>query len=233
MAARILVLAAGDSGQPLCSALEELGYTVSHAGDLPEAARMILREPPDALVAMLSNSSAAQACELLRSLGDFRILVVPEPIGAETARACLDEGADMVLLNPVGNEELLERLRAVLRRPGVVASQAIRFGDFVLDVNAHTLSRDGATIDLTPTEFRLLSVLAENAGRVVTNAELLTRVWGDEYADDVQYVRLYIGYLRAKLEDDPASPRWIVTHRAIGYRLAVEEDDATGAQVTG
>jgi two-component system, OmpR family, KDP operon response regulator KdpE len=134
----------------------------------------------------------------------------------------LDAGADDYLTKPFGVGELLARVRAMLRRQRQETSTAdgiIRFGDVVIDLSKRLVSKAGETIHLTPTEYRLLSVLVQNAGRVVTNLHLLREVWGPSHAEDGHYLRIYLGHLRQKLEDDPAQPKHFLTETAVGYRL--------------
>jgi two-component system KDP operon response regulator KdpE len=132
----------------------------------------------------------------------------------------LDLGADDYLTKPFGIDELLARIRAVMRRSGgAVTSPVVTVGRIVIDATRHVVTRDGEEIHLTPTEFDLLQVLAANAGKVLTHRQLLERVWGGYAADNAQQLRVYINYLRRKLEDDPANPTFILTDPGIGYRL--------------
>ncbi len=137
----------------------------------------------------------------------------------------LDAGADDYLTKPFGVGELLARVRAMLRRQrqeSTVSDGTIRFGDVVVDLTKRLVSKAGQTVHLTPTEYRLLSVLVKNAGRVVTNLHLLREVWGPSHAEDGHYLRIYLGHLRQKLEADPAQPKYFLTETAVGYRLMIE-----------
>jgi two-component system KDP operon response regulator KdpE len=134
----------------------------------------------------------------------------------------LDAGADDYLTKPFGLGELLARVRAAsrrLRQPSIGANGIIEFGDVKVDSKARLVTRADQIIHLTPTEYRLLMVLVNNAGRVVTNAQLLREVWGPSHADNSHYVRIYMGHLRQKLEADPTQPCYILTEPAVGYRL--------------
>ena len=136
--------------------------------------------------------------------------------------AALDGGADDYLTKPFGVGELLARVRATLRRqrqPEVSNDGVIRFGDVMVNIQTRMVTRDGQIVKLTPTEYRLLSVLVVNVGRVVTNPQLLREVWGPSNTENGHYLRIYMGHLRQKLEDDPAQPKYLITETAVGYRL--------------
>jgi len=143
--------------------------------------------------------------------------------------AALDAGADDYLTKPFGTGELLARVRANLRRPRAAGGNGseeppealFRFGEIELDRAARLVRRSGVEVHLTPTEYRLLSVLVANAGRVLTQRQLLREVWGPSHSDQSHYLRIYMGHLRQKLEADPAQPRHLLTETAVGYRLVV------------
>ncbi len=213
----LVIVPTGDS-DPYRDLFAHRSFTVRFATTLAEAVKQVLAQAPDVVLAFADDGSAAQACEVLRALGEFPIVVAPQPLHPDVVRQCIENGADLAFTRPVPLEELVERIRAVLRR-GRPEDRQQAIGDMVIDELANTVKRGGEPVPLSPTEFRLFAVLAENAGRVVTNRELLTRVWGPGFAEDLQYVRLYISYLRTKLEDDPSHPRIILTHRGVGYRL--------------
>lgn len=153
----------------------------------------------------------------------------PVPIIVLSARtnegdkiSALDAGADDFLSKPFGVGELLARVRATLRRqrqPEVDNEGVIRFGDVVVNIQTRMVTRGGQIVKLTPTEYRLLSVLVVNCGRVVTNPQLLREVWGPSNSENGHYLRIYMGHLRQKLEDDPAQPKYLITETAVGYRL--------------
>jgi two-component system KDP operon response regulator KdpE len=135
----------------------------------------------------------------------------------------LDAGADDYLVKPFSLAELLARMRVALRHRGTVVAPALtryEHAGLLIDVPAHRVSRDGTPVHLTPTEFKLLARLAQNAGQVVTHRQLLADVWGPEYTEHTHYLRLYMAQLRAKLEDQPADPKRLLTEPGVGYRLA-------------
>lgn len=169
-----------------------------------------------------------ETCRLLREVTDVPIIMLTaRDDEADKARG-LDLGADDYVTKPFGFVELLARVRAALRRADMPRAQAkrgedstYRAGALVVDVRAHTVTRRGRPVDLTPLEFRLLEHLFESAGMVMTHRQLLTSVWGFAYADDTDLLKPAISRLRQKVEEDPAHPRLIQTVHGVGYRLVV------------
>lgn len=150
------------------------------------------------------------------------IIILSARINESDKIRALDAGADDYLTKPFGVGELLARVRAMLRRqrqPGVDAQGVLELGDIRVDFRARQVTKAGQVVHLTPTEYRLLAVLANNAGRVVSNPQLLREVWGPSHAESGHYLRVYMGHLRQKLEDDPAQPRFLLTETAVGYRI--------------
>jgi two-component system, OmpR family, KDP operon response regulator KdpE len=181
-----------------------------------------LRRPDAAIVDLvLPDGDGVEVCEKLRAWSEIPILVL-SAVGdeAEKVRA-LEAGADDYVTKPFGPKELIARLRAALRRvPGNGDEPSIELGGLRLDLAAHTVSRDGEAIHLTPTEYSLLRTLARNRGRLMTHAALLTEVWGPAWRDDTATLRTHIANLRRKLEA-PGGERLIHTDPGIGYRIAV------------
>ncbi len=158
----------------------------------------------------------------VRKWSNVPIIVLSARVSEQDKIRALDAGADDYLTKPFGVGELLARVRATFRRqrqPGVNLDGIVQFGDVKVDMKARLVTKAGAMVKLTPTEFRLLMVLVTNVGRVVTNPQLLREVWGPSHSESGHYLRIYMGHLRQKLEDDPAQPRYLLTETAIGYRL--------------
>ncbi len=137
----------------------------------------------------------------------------------------LDLGADDYVEKPFGIGELMARLRAALRHASKAGAEItlVRCDGLVIDLGKRLVSRNGAPIKLTPKEYDLLAILARHAGRVVTHRQILASIWGPAHEDDTQYLRVFVGQLRAKIEDDPATPKLVQTEPGIGYRLIAEE----------
>jgi two-component system KDP operon response regulator KdpE len=153
------------------------------------------------------------------------VIVLSARVDEQDKIAALDLGADDYLTKPFGVGELLARVRATSRRhfeTGTDAGAVFSFGDVKIDLNLRTVHKAETSIHLTPIEFRLLSLLIANAGKVLTHRQILREVWGPAHSEDGHYVRVYMGHLRQKLEDDPAQPRHILTETAVGYRLVQE-----------
>jgi two-component system KDP operon response regulator KdpE len=150
-------------------------------------------------------------------------VVVLSAVGDEQQKVrALDAGADDYVTKPFGTEELLARMRAVLRRRSEDGDSSVQVGELEIDLADRSVKRDGEVIHLTPIEFDLLSKLAEHPGRLVTHRQLLHQVWGPGYEDETHYLRVHFAHVRAKIEPDPSNPRFVITEPGIGYRLGVE-----------
>jgi two-component system, OmpR family, KDP operon response regulator KdpE len=202
--------------------LRSAGYAVEAAGTKAEAEAMLATRPPDALVLdlILPDGEGVEVCRDVRTWSKLPILVL-SAIGDEREKVrALDAGADDYVTKPFGSDELLARLRAVLRRAGEPGGEPrLDIGDLTIDLQDRTVLRDGREVHLTPIEFDLLRVLAQHHGRLVTQRQLLAEVWGPQYEDETHYLRVHVAHIRAKLEDDPSRPRYLITEPGVGYRL--------------
>lgn len=213
----------------MSSALEAEGFQVFAVSDGFRALEL-LGEYPVRVVLLdlgLPNVSGFDVCREIRRHSSVPIIMVTGRITEDDKVLGLDAGADDYLTKPFGTRELLARVRAVLRRvqPPDSTGSVIECGDLRIDLQGRTVSRRDELIPLTPIEFRLLGLLARNQGRVLTPGELLQQVWGPYHVDAVHLLRVNIGRLRKKVEDDPARPRYILTRPGIGYlmpKLAIE-----------
>lgn len=209
------------------STLRQEGYEVRTAPDGIQANQFLHAEKFDAVLLDL-GLPFVDGWNILRQIEEHPIppVIVISARGAEGDKVkALDLGADDYLTKPFGAEELLARIRAVLRRTQTKSKRRERTAcnDVVVDFASRAVSRRGQEVRLTPTEWALLSVLAENTGRAMEHRTLLARVWGPEYVGDRQYLRTFIQRLRLKLEDDPADPKIIETVGRMGYRFGPAE----------
>lgn len=205
----------------LQSALSAHGYTVTTAPDGPAGLEAVAAWMPDAMVLdlMLPGMDGIDVLRRVRARSLMPIIVLSARGGEADKVAALDQGADDYLTKPFGIAEFLARLRAVLRRARVGAPEVITAGDVIIDPRRYLVVRGGRDVHLTPTEFDLLRVLASEAGKVLTHRQLLERVWGSFATENARQLRVYITYLRRKLEDNPRNPRLILTEPGVGYRL--------------
>jgi DNA-binding response OmpR family regulator len=201
------------------------GYEVIKAGSGQEAVRLFYERKPDLVLldVMMPEIDGWQTCRLLREVSDVPVIMLTGKRCAEDdiVRG-LDCGADEYLVKPVGNRELSARVRAALRRaesPSGNDRKKVLFSDDYLsvDVAERKVTINGQKLKLTPREFRLLALLVENPDHVLSHQQMLEKVWGWEYIDDVDYVRIYISHLRQKLEPEPSRPRYILTEPGVGY----------------
>lgn len=208
----------------LRSALTAHGYSVATAEDGSTALETIATWAPDAIVLdlVMPGIDGLEVLRETRSWSSVPIIVLSAR-GAEADKvAALDQGADDYLTKPFSMAELQARLRVTLRRARVGVPEVMSIGDVTIDLRRYLVFRAGREVHLTPTEFDLLRVLASEAGKVLTHRQLLERVWGGYAAENSQQLRVYINYLRRKLEDDASHPDLIVTEPGVGYRLKVD-----------
>lgn len=207
--------------------LEEEHYRVQVVSHGVPFLRQLDLQDPDMIVlaTQLADLSGAELLQRLREFSRTPVILLCDDCDDDERARLLDLGADDLVLKPFGMKELLARVRAVLRRraasPDEAAGEAIfTNGDLVIDYAQHQVWLRGGLVKLSSTEYRLLSALAHNAGRVLTHEILLERVWGPEYQREVDFIWVYISRLRRKIEDDPRHPRYILTVPDVGYKLA-------------
>jgi two-component system response regulator MprA len=200
-------------------ALSFEGYDVVTARDGAEALSVVLNDSIEAIVldVMMPIVDGLETCRRIRARGDTTpILILTARTEVSDRVAGLDAGADDYLVKPFALEELLARLRALLRRSAGSVAELLRVGDLVMDTAARTVTRRGTTVSLTKTEFDLLELLMSNAGIVIDRDTIYDRIWGYDFATSSNSLDVYIGYLRRKTEVDDA-PRLIQTVRGVGY----------------
>jgi two-component system KDP operon response regulator KdpE len=199
------------------------GYDVRIAEDGQFALQIFQDWPPALVVTDLAmpNMSGLELCRRLRAISEVPIIVLSVRGEEQTKVEALDAGADDYVTKPFGMDELLARIRAALRRkPASDAStQILEAGDFRIDLDAHTATQDGRELRLTPKEFELMVHFLRNAGKVLTHRALLGAVWGGDYTQQPEYLRVFIGQLRKKIEADPSKPQYILTEPWVGYRF--------------
>ncbi|RZL45458.1 MAG: two-component system response regulator KdpE [Variovorax sp.] len=211
------------------SALDTEGWIVFEAGTLREGLTAAGTRQPDLLVLDLGlpDGDGLRLIRDVRQWSSVPIVVLSARTEEAEKVAALDAGADDYLTKPFGTGELLARVRANLRRQRAMrndadpAQQVFRFGNIEVDSTARVVRRAGVEVHLTPTEYRMLNVLVANAGRVMTQRQILNAVWGPAYVEQSHYLRIYMGHLRQKLEADPAQPVHLLTETAVGYRLVI------------
>ena len=206
--------------------LQQAGYRVLTAPDGNRALRLAESENPDLILLdiRMPLMDGLEVCRRVRNFSTVPIIMVTAKESEEDKVAGLDAGADDYLTKPFGAPELMARVRAVLRRAklysGETAEPIFETGDLKVDFAQQLASLNGRPINLTPTEYRIVAYLARHAGRVVTQSDLLTKVWGPEYENEAHLLRVNIARLRQKLEQDPSSPKHVITRPGIGYFLA-------------
>jgi len=206
------------------TALETEGWKVFEAETMKQGLVEAGTRKPDLVVLDLGlpDGNGVDFIRDFRGWSSVPIIVLSARVDEADKIEALDAGADDYLTKPFGVGELLARVRATVRRkvPSSAASGGVfRFGDVAVDRVNRTVTRNGAALHLTPIEYRLLTVLIDNAGKVLTHRYLLREVWGPSYAESSHYVRVYVGHLRQKLEADPAQPRHLLTETGVGYRF--------------
>ncbi|HEY5263525.1 MAG TPA: two-component system response regulator KdpE [Steroidobacteraceae bacterium] len=206
------------------TALEAEGWNVHETDTLRQGLTDAGTRKPDLIILDLGlpDGDGMEFLRDLRGWSSVPVIVLSARVGEQDKIAALDAGAYDYLTKPFGVGELLARVRAASRRrqdAGGAPGAIFEFGDVRIDSSLRTVHKNGAQLHLTPIEYRLLSLLIANCGKVLTHRQILREVWGPSHTEDGHYVRVYMGHLRQKLEDDPAQPRHILTETAVGYRL--------------
>lgn len=228
MSAKHRILVVDDEPQitrVLRTSLASRGYDVRTASDADSALDTLHDWTPDLVVTDLSmpGMSGIELCRRIRTMSALPIIVLSVK-GEETVKVdALDAGADDYVTKPFGMDELIARIRAALRRAPPRGEgdreTELSVGDFRIDLESRVVLVAGQSIRLTPKEFELLVLMLRNSGKVLTHQSLLAAVWGGRHAEQVEYLRVFVGQLRKKIEPDPAHPRYILTEPWIGYRF--------------
>ncbi|MBN1200474.1 MAG: response regulator transcription factor [Anaerolineae bacterium] len=226
MAEKVLIIDDEDmTVQLIGMLLERRGYEVVPAYRAEDGLRKAYGTHPDLVLLdiMMPDMDGWEVCRRLRELSDVPIIFLTAKDDVSDVVKGLEMGADDYVVKPYDNDELVARIKAQLRRaPKSSVSEEVVFdsGNFRMNFISREVRVRGTPVHLTPKEFNLLGVLARNAGRVITRNELVKEAWGPEYSDAIDSLKLYIHYLRQKVEKDPQNPTYILTSRGVGYRFA-------------
>jgi two-component system KDP operon response regulator KdpE len=210
----------------LRTSLRGAGYEVDTADTAEAALAAAALRPPDAVILdlVLPDGNGIDVCRELRGWSAAPVILL-SAVGEEREKvAALDAGADDYVTKPVGIDELLARLRAVLRRTAPAAEPVIELGELVVDLEKRSVTVGGGPVHLTPHQFELLRVLAVNRGKLLTHRALLREVWGPGYGDASNLLHVNVSQLRRKIEPDRARPRYLLTEPGAGYRLVDPAD---------
>jgi two-component system KDP operon response regulator KdpE len=220
-----------DDDVTLIKALEiylvRAGYIVTMANNGAEGLKQLYAQRPDMVIldVMMPQMDGWETCQRIREMSTVPVIMLTAR-GQESDRVMgLKMGADDYVAKPFSLKELEARIEAILRRTQAVPEKAKArvvyvTNDLIVDAERWEVRKNGEHVEMTSTELRLLFYLVENAGRVLSHRQLLENVWGPEYADNAEYTKLFIWRLRQKVEDDPAHPKYILTERGVGYRMA-------------
>jgi DNA-binding response OmpR family regulator len=202
--------------------LENAGYTIMQAKNGIECLSLLRKQRPDMLIldVVMPEMDGLEVCRTIRDFSNVPILMLTARTQREDVVTGLDHGADDYLIKPFDMEELQARIRALLRRvPSTNQPISAGNGDIKIDQQKREVLVSNKTVDLTPTEYQLLIILAEHAGSVVEHERLRLAVWGQDANKDNEYLKVYIWHLRRKLEQDPRNPQYLLTEWGVGYRL--------------
>jgi two-component system KDP operon response regulator KdpE len=210
--------------------LKAMGYQVVAATSGKSAVEVVALEQPDLVlldILLPLGPDGYEVCRRIREFSDVPVIMLTAKAQEMDMLHGFDVGADDYLTKPFSAKELVARVKAVLRRtkhPEEIVSTTLTCGELEINFARHTVKVRGEQVSLTRTEYALLRQLALNANRVMLHQDLLAKVWGAEYRDDIDYLRAYIRYLRRKLEADPSNPRYILTLPGVGYMLAFPDE---------
>jgi two-component system KDP operon response regulator KdpE len=206
--------------------LRSEGYEVDTASTAEAALAAAAARPPDALILdlLLPDGRGTDVCKRLREWSDAPVLLLSAVGDDDEKIAALDAGADDYVTKPFNVDELLARLRAALRRIVPSHSQVVEAGDLRIDIVKRLVTVHGRPVSLTPTEYELLRLLAQNEGKLLTHPMILRAVWGPAYREESNYLHVYVSHLRRKIEPDPARPRYLLTVPGVGYRFVAPAD---------
>jgi two-component system KDP operon response regulator KdpE len=211
--------------------LRGAGYLVDTAATAQEALMKAGMRPPEAIVLdlLLPDGRGTDVCRELRRWNTAPILVL-SAVGEEKEKIeALDAGADDYVTKPFSGDELLARLRAALRRAAPSPDPVVDVGELRIDLEGRLVTMAGAPVSLTPIEYDLLRLLAENQGKLLTHPMILRAIWGPAFQEESNYLHVHVSHLRRKIEPDPARPRYILNQAGVGYRL-VEPSLSRGAE---
>jgi two-component system KDP operon response regulator KdpE len=208
--------------------LSKKGFEVLESNNGQDALRLLYNNKPDLVLldVVMPKMDGWQTCSRIRDISAIIpiIMLTGNRKTEDDMVRGLDYGADDYLIKPVGNKELVARVQAMLRRSELPSSvednrKSLTFNDgyLTIDIAQRKVVVDGKPVKLTPIEFRLLALLLQNTGRILTHRQMLEKVWGWDYVDDLDYVRIYISHLRRKIEPDPALPKYTITEPGVGY----------------
>ncbi len=212
--------------------LSARGYEVTDARSGGEALEELRADLPDLVLLDLNmpGMGGLECCRLIRSGSDVPIIVLSIRNSEKDKVEALDAGADDYVTKPFSMEELLARIRAAMRRMPAAADagpHSLVFDDLEIDFDVRRVTARNTNVRLTPKEFDLLRYLVAHAGRVISHRELLQAVWGPDYGDEVEYLRVFVNQLRKKIEPDAAHPKYLLTEPWVGYRFALPEKTLT------
>jgi two-component system KDP operon response regulator KdpE len=217
----------------MLATLTDLGYVVMTATNGEEAIEKFRSEPPDLVLLDLNmpGMGGLETCRTLRASSDVPIVILSVRNAERDKVEALDAGADDYVTKPFGIQELLARIRAAVRRAGGTdqGPRTLRTEDLTIDFDARTATVGGKAVRLTPKEFDLLRYLVVNVNKAVPHRKLLQAVWGPDYGDEVEYLRVFVNALRKKVEPNPSKPKYLLTEPWIGYRFAVPESGLTNS----